>query len=683
MTRRILLSFAISFFCTVGEVFSDDRSDIAAIKAFPDANDESAAVFSTGFDTSQDAAFQYPSGYRIVPGAGRNGTAALFYERTDPNDYPIFSLSLKNLLPEKYYTASVWVRGENLSATGADTNIGAVCIEHSQDGKWVSSGVYHATDTIDTDWQRIDLVFKTQPETTTGRQTDLKLYLRQKVIGKIWFDDLEVHSMTLPIAAVLTRPDRLSFFGDDGRFALRVEEGIPTNCRIVATITNDGTNREFLLEQNGLDFRGNADKLAPGPVEIAVRIADMDKKVIMGGETFQLTAYPVIPPPKNACVIDEYGRAIVDGKLFMPFGVYGFADEANYKRLKDAGFNCLQLYASLDLRGNDDLDAPVKNVQAGLDLIDKYDLKLIFTLKDQIWRTGGGRQTWGSANGVDAVSELVVKTIKDHPALLAWYISDEELRKDVPLIVALRQLISRLDPWHPTWTLTYRYEDLPYYGVSGDVIGVDPYPIRNKPGEQSIKLVKTAMMAGRSSGLPVWVVPQIFNWGIYLIKDDSKAFAESRFPTIEEMRAMSLYAAMLGAKGFVFYSNFDIIQNYDRLLPGSGEREWAKVVEMVKSVKELEPFIMSTKQPLALAVESEPAEAVEAGVLLDDDGNFRVIVVGTGGKAKGVFELPEIIAKLNAKLNAKPLQSKFGKTTPLGGNRYEFNADSVDSDVLE
>ena len=679
MTKRTLLFLAILFFCRVGQVFSDDRSVIAAIKAFPDANVESGIVFSTGFDAVQDTAFRYPPDFRIAPGEGRNGTAALFCERTDPNVYTLFSLPFNNLLPEKFYTASVWVRGENIMATGDSGNIGVICVEYSQDGKWFPGGVYYSTGRIGTNWQRIDMLFKTPPEVATGRQTDLKLYLRQKVVGRIWFDDFEVRSTTLPTAAVLTRPDRLSFFGNDGCFELRVEDGIPTNCRIIATITNDGTSREILLEQKELDFYGDAGKLVPGPVEIAVKIADMDKKVIVGEETFQLMAYPATTTPKNACTIDEYGRAIVDGKPFMPLGVYGFADEANYKRLADAGFNCLQLYNSFDLRGNVDQRDPIKNVQAGLDLIDKYGLKLIFSLKDQFSHKSLARKNWGGANGIDAVSELAVKTAKDHPALLAWYISDEEPRKVVPQIVALRQLISRLDPWHPTWTLTFRYEDLPYYAVSGDVIGVDPYPISDRQEEQSIKLVKTAMMSGQTTGLPIWVVPQIFNPAVYRIREGGEGFARTYFPTLKEMRAMSLYAAMLGAKGFVFYSNFDIMQRYDRLLPGSGEREWAKVVEMVKPVKELEPFILSTKQPITLAVISEPVGAVEAGALLDDNGNYRVIVIGTGGKARGIFELPENIAKLNT----EPLQSKFGKATHLGGNRYEFNADSVDSDVLE
>jgi len=681
MKQRILLALMVLPFCGSPLIFSADPSEIEAVNSFLTTTTRSAEIFSTGFDAPEDAALPYPEGFRVASRDGRNGTTALFYERTDPDAYHLYSIPLKNLQPETYYTVSAWIRGENIKATGADDNIGVLAVEYLHEGRRVGAAFYE-TANIAADWVKIDIMFKTP---AGDLQTNLTFHLRRKVIGKIWFDDVEVRQTTLPVAVVLTRPDRLSFFGDDGRFVFRVEKSVPDNSRFLVTITNGGTSREQLLKPDGLDIRGDTGKLEPGPVEITVKIADMDQKKIVGEETFHLEAYLETEPPKNAYTIDEFGRTIVDGKPFMPFGVYGFADEENYKRLKDAGFNCLQLYNSFELKGNVDHNDAVKNAREGLDLMDKYGLKLLFSLQSQY--SESGRKQWGGAEGVSAVTEHAVNSLKDHPAMLAWYVSDEALRKDVPKIVAVRQLISRLDPWRPTWTLTYRYTDLPYYAISGDVIGVDPYPIsaEKTTEEQSIKLVKTAMMAGRSTGLPVWVVPQIFNWNIYHNKDDAKAFAESHFPTLEEMRAMALYAAMLGAKGFVFYSNFDILPNnhfnqyYDKLLPGKGEQEWAKVVEMVKSVKELEPFVLSTKQPLEIAVESDPPEAVEAGALLDDAGNFRVIVIGTGGKAKGIFRLPESVAERKE----EPLRSTFGKTKFLGNGRYEFTTDVVDSDVLK
>ncbi|MDR2117780.1 MAG: hypothetical protein LBP87_15495, partial [Planctomycetaceae bacterium] len=670
MSKLILSLFlTVIVLFSAFSVFADEKSEleiIKTIKTLPLASEKSEIVLATGFDTPEESARKLSPGYAIKTAEGRNGTSALFYERTNPNDYPLWSIPLKNLVPEKYYLINVWVRAEEIKKAEGVDNIAAICVEYSKDGEW-AGGFYSEVSTIGTDWQPVLLSIKTPSEEYSNIR--LTFYLAKKITGKIWYDDVEVRTAAFAPAILLTRPDRLSFFGDQGDFSLHTESEIPKQVQMSATINNAGKSKDVLLKQNGLDFFGNTGTLEPGQVEIIAKLADFETKTIVTEEKFQLNVYPKTETPKNACVIDEYNRAVVNGQPFMPLGVYGFADEKNYQRLKDAGFNCLQLYNSLGLKGKTDLKDDTKNVLAGLDLIDQYGLKLIFSLKDQFAHRGG-RRKWGGAEGIDAVSELAVKTIKDHPALLAWYVSDEEQRKEVPLVLGLRQRISRIDPWHPTWTLTYRYDDLPYYGISGDTIGVDPYPISEKNIEQSIKHVKVAMRAGNSTGLPVWVVPQIFNWGIYKIQNQPEEFAKSHFPTLEEMRAMTLYAAMLGAKGFVFYSNFDICQRYEKVLPKSGiaEREWAKVVEMVKPLKELEPFILSTKKPLELAVESEPKDVVEAGALLDDQGNYRIIVIGTNGKAKGVFTLPESLTKLKN----EPLRSKFGKTKSLGNNKYEF-----------
>ncbi|MDR2705388.1 MAG: hypothetical protein LBC02_06390 [Planctomycetaceae bacterium] len=676
-SRLLLLFLTVVVFFPAFFVFSDENSELALIKTFPPVAEKSEIVLTTGFDTPEDAARKLLPGYAVKANEGRNGTAALFYERTDPNAYPLWSFPLTNLVPNKHYVINVWVRAEGIKKAEGSGNIAAICVEYSKEGKW-AGGFYGDVSTIGTDWQPISLSIKAPSEEFSNLH--LTFYLAKKITGKIWYDDVEVRTAAFAPAILLTRPDRLSFFGDQGNFSLRTESGISKQVRMLATIANAGKSKDILLKQNSLDFFGNIGILEPGQVEITAKLADLETKTIVAEEKFQLNAYPQTTPPQNACIIDEYNRAVVNGQPFMPLGVYGFANEKNYQRLQDAGFNCLQLYNSLGLKGKTDLKDDTKNVLAGLDLIDQYGLKLIFSLKDQFAHREGPHKKWGGTEGIDAVSELAVKTIKDHPALMAWYVSDEEQRKEVPLVLGLRQLISRIDSWHPTWTLTYRYDDLPYYGISGDTIGVDPYPISEKNVEQSIKLVKTAMTAGNSTGLPVWVVPQIFNWGIYKTRDKPEEFANSHFPTLEEMRAMTLYAAMLGAKGFVFYSNFDICQRYEQVLPGSGiaEREWAKVVEMVKPVKELQPFILSTKKPLEITVASEPKDAVEVGALLDDQGNYRIIVIGTGGNAKGVFTLPEILTKLKS----EPLQSKFGKTKSLGNGKYEFVTESVDSDIL-
>ena len=176
MSRQILFCLFLTLLYCIQQVFADDVAEIVAIKTFPAATDVFTPVFASGFDVPEDVARRYPAGFRIAPGEGRNGTAALFYERTDPNAYPIFSVPLRNLQPEMFYTVSVWVRGENIKATGNDKNIGAICVEYSQNGTWVSGGVYYSTNSIGTDWQQIDTMFKTPAAVATGLQTDLKFW---------------------------------------------------------------------------------------------------------------------------------------------------------------------------------------------------------------------------------------------------------------------------------------------------------------------------------------------------------------------------------------------------------------------------------------------------------------------------------------------------------------------------
>jgi hypothetical protein len=574
----------------------------------------------------------------------------------------------------------VWIRTEGIQALKTQVpHFLAICIEYSLNGKW-AGGFYGQKLQTKTDWQQISLPFTAISESSMG----LIFLLDPKITGKIWFDDVEICTDTeITPAILLTRPDRLSFFGEKSSISFHTESPLPKQAALLATIVNNGKTQEILCRQNILDFTGNVENLKPGTVEMTAKLADLEAKTIVSEQKFQLNAYPAIEPPTNACIIDEYNRASVNGKPFMPLGVFSFAAyENDYKRIKDAGFNCLQISESFRLKGNTDHKDNVKNMRECLDLIDKYGLKLFFSLYYQFPHHTAHREKWGSAEGLDAVTEHAVKTVKDHPALLAWFISDEESQRNVPLILGLRQRINRIDPWHPTWTLTNHNGYLPYYGISGDVIGFDPYPISEKEIEQNIQEIKASMTACHSTSLPIWVVPQIFNWGIYkAIKNNPEEFAKSHFPTLEEMRAMPLFAAMLGAKGFVFYNYSDVAAHYGAHLPpnsGIPEREWAKVVEMVKSLKELEPFILSTKKPQLITVESEPEKAVEAGALLDDDRDYRIIIIGTGGKAKGTFTLPENLCQMK-----KELRSKYGKTKSLGNGKYEFTANGVDSDILE
>lgn len=232
-----------------------------------------------------------------------------------------------------------------------------------------------------------------------------------------------------------------------------------------------------------------------------------------------------------------------------------------------------------------------------------------------------------------------MKALKDHPALLCWYINDEEQRGRVPAVARLREAVSAADRWHPTWSLTYRNGDFPYYGISGDIMGVDQYMLDKKP-EQSLQAVVEGMEAANSTGQAVWIVPQTFNWEVYRTKDP-KVFAAGHFPSEGEIRANTLIGAIYGAKGFVFYSYFDMKNRAEKLQPGSFKREWPKVLSCVKLLKKLEPYIMSSHPIVMLPVKQTGKGTVKAAVLTADNGKKTVILIAVDENASGDVTLPD------------------------------------------
>ena len=89
-------------------------------------------------------------------------------------------------------------------------------------------------------------------------------------------------------------------------------------------------------------------------------------------------------------------------------------------------------------------------------------------------------------------------------------------------------------------------------------------------------------------------------------------------------------------------------------------------------MKEMEPFILGTKNVPKVEINSSPKDAVAARAFVSDDGRLRVVIVGTGGKCSAVITVP----------GATSLKSQFGLTKSLGEGRYEFHASEVNSDIL-
>jgi hypothetical protein len=217
-----------------------------------------------------------------------------------------------------------------------------------------------------------------------------------------------------------------------------------------------------------------------------------------------------------------------------------------------------------------------------------------------------------------------VKRFKDHPALLAWYLNDELPLTMLPRLAARRDLMEKLDPGHPGWSVLYQYNSIREYMPSFDVVGTDPYPIPSKPAAMATEWTKKTVR-GTLGCKPVWQVPQAFNWAGYRKTPEEKA--KCRAPTEAELRSMCWQCIACGANGLVMYSWFDLWKEPNGV---PFAQRWAEVCRVGQEIKEQIPVLLATGP--APTVSGAPAEL--AVRTWGKDGAAYVLVVNTTGEPR-------------------------------------------------
>jgi hypothetical protein len=147
------------------------------------------------------------------------------------------------------------------------------------------------------------------------------------------------------------------------------------------------------------------------------------------------------------------------------------------------------------------------------------------------------------------------------------------------------QKVRELDDNHPVWSVHWNTHWLIQQAHTTDIVGVDPYPIDNNP----ITLVSQMADAANKAGKPLWLVPQIFSWRDYP-GDPAGRDLTGRPPTRDEMRAMTYLAINHGAKGLIYYSYFNILDDKDY------KRRWEEIKEIASEIDRLRPVLLSTDQ---------------------------------------------------------------------------------------
>ena len=343
---------------------------------------------------------------------------------------------------------------------------------------------------------------------------------------------------------------------------------------------------------------------------------------------------------------------IVDGEPEFPVGLYVAIRPKSLSSFTPGHFWPKGPLASLDELQDSPFDVLVnygspegtpEERRRYFDELHKRGLREMFSLKDYYLKGAWGTSPYLDGRTEEEAIRQEVQALKDHPALLGWYICDEEKGKGVETVEQHHKWVKEEDPLHPTLAV-YRWTEIASgtVGETADILGTDPYPIP-KPkehityvGSYTDQLLKTTK--GRR---PAWLVLQAFGFYLYELPEvrnkgvrvSAKVLkGKSRAPTPREMRCMTYLALTHGATGILYYYHKDIELLFD------SEVRWRVLKSIGQEVRDLAPILLAPDFAAGKITGDNPNVHWRAK---DKDGKLVVIAVNSSEKVESiVLDLP-------------------------------------------
>ena len=636
---------------------------------------------NTAWSLSSEAAISAEYGYN------QRGVAIVRPEG-ETNRYSVSFQSIKGLKPRMRY-----VFGCKFKVTGSDgrTSMG-VGIEG------LTVPVYYAV-SGNHDWTDYKAEFTT---TDKPENVSIVLFVRKGRWCTAMYDNFYIREVGGEyLAGMLNTYNRVTEDEPDMLFAVNTigEVSYPGSDKAekVAFVVVKDSGGKTVLDRRvpfeGTRFDVSAKGLAKGEYAVSATIADVANKLVLTSEDLRLeVGVPDGAPKRGAVAFDKYGRTLVDGKPFLPLAVYvgGTAAYQNDWFVRSP-FNTYLAYSGFALRVGQSKYRGAKGLRESLDLIDRAGKKIILssaTFFPGVDRTVGGlMEDWGFKKGETDYETFIahcVSSIKDHPALLGYYITDELPPERYRELIVRRNTYNRADPFHPTTGVYFRLAELADYTAVSDAPSIDFYPISGKDKPQSQRLVAESMDAAnavwarRDTGaMPFWATLQMFSWG----GSNPDVNKNYRMPTENESVAMGFMSAIGGAKGFIWYYLFDIChaQSGDpQKRFARFEENWKAFSNAARELKHLEPFILSTAPAPKVTVKDVKGRTRARAFVDEEYGRIRVLVACEGpGESEAEIEVEgqsSLVAKFDRTQREKAAD---GRTV------YRFRGSGVDCDLLQ
>ena len=488
---------------------------------------EMIELANPSFDAADDKAWRLTNAFRIEKNGGSNGSGGLVWSSEGPSAKVSSAMQdVKGLRRGDSVRLSAVAKVEGLKHKERGYGAQVTLELYDTNGKWIAALYAHA----DKKEKPQDGVWVVR--TATGvlppnfGKARVAIHVAEETAGLFAVDNVTLERVVAkPVSLVASSAYRNLATSGKVRFHAALEIPPEAQGRAKAFFSwkdAGGAVRRTPADEQGVDAASvtlDVGRFAMGAQTVACElIADGQR---LGAASVEFTRVGAMP--ERRVWIDEKKRCIVDGKPFFPIGVYCYPSVGHLETLTNTPFNTVLHYKTPDRKL--------------LATFERLGLKTCAAIERSI---------------PEAELRARIAEIRESPALLAWYIGDEYSTGKIPELMRLYSLLRELDPGHPVYLVQDFAYHLRSFLPTADVIGLDPYPVPERP----VRLVTDRLREGRAATFDIpasWGVPQIFDWAWY-----GRPKEKSRFPTEAEMRSMLWQHVANGATGLFSFRYHDV-----------------------------------------------------------------------------------------------------------------------------
>lgn len=304
-------------------------------------------------------------------------------------------------------------------------------------------------------------------------------------------------------------------------------------------------------------------ELSQGDNTIKVTFADSTYNVPMS----------LLPQKWNGVQIDYLTGVVHTGGMpLMPSGFYCYSPvqptiaESEVVR----GQNMMSPYQNIDGPKSR------KDRIAYLDRAAQLGMKVNYNLLSIAGGGGGAKAAAADASKKMEFLRDEIRALKDHPAIMSWYIADEPDGQGIEpeTLEEIYGEIRAIDPYHPISVVIMSAGPGRRFAASCDIIMADTYPVPNSPAAEVVDVIRGLQDELRHEKA-IWYVPQTFGGAEWWPRE----------PTPAEIRMMTWGATLEGARGF---------QAFIRHTPNAFPKNpamWEAYTQTCREVQQLLPML--------------------------------------------------------------------------------------------